>query len=732
MVKVKEASTFAVNEDQTVESWLQHLKDKGYEHHREQIQYAFELVKLSGQEFAIETGETCFKHGLAMAEIVADLGMDLSSVLAALLFSSVQYAELSLDLIEEELGADIARLIKGVMRMNTLSMAPSLAKISQKKSQLDNWRKMLLAMADDVRVVLIKLADRLCVLRATAHLPETIRRQLAQEAMNVYAPLAHRLGIGAIKWELEDLAFRYLHPDDYKTIAKGLRAKRLERDRYVNWIVEQLQMHIKHLGMKHYSIYGRSKHIHSIYNKMKRKKVPLDEIYDATAVRILVDTTEQCYDVLGMVHALWAPIPKEFDDFITHPKPNGYQSLHTAVIGPDERIFEVQIRTFDMHNLAEMGVAAHWKYKEGHESEEQSYERKIAWLRQVLSWHREMANQDGAGAIEAPDLDERIYVFTPQSEVLDLPRGATVLDFAYELHTEIGHRCRGAKVNGMIVSLDYQLKTADRVEILTAKEAKPSRDWLNPHEHFLATSKAKAKVYHWFKKQDFDLYKQQGASTIERELKAHHYKLERLNDILNDLACTNLEDLYVNVGRGDIKISQILHRLQPNLPSPKPPKVLQVSPEISQQIVIEGVGHLLTHFAKCCQPMPGDKIVGFMTLGRGVSIHKNNCNHVVNAPAEQQERFLQASWGNYSLKAQKTVLKLHIDAYDRPDLLKDLTQIMAKHQVRILSLQTRISEKTQINHLRLSLESEQVDGFIMAQKELDLLTGVIKVRQVVI
>jgi GTP pyrophosphokinase len=268
MVKVKEASTFAVNEDQTVESWLQHLKDKGYEHHREQIQYAFELVKLSGQEFAIETGETCFKHGLAMAEIVADLGMDLSSVLAALLFSSVQYAELSLDLIEEELGADIARLIKGVMRMNTLSMAPSLAKISQKKSQLDNWRKMLLAMADDVRVVLIKLADRLCVLRATAHLPETIRRQLAQEAMNVYAPLAHRLGIGAIKWELEDLAFRYLHPDDYKTIAKGLRAKRLERDRYVNWIVEQLQMHIKHLGMKHYSIYGRSKHIHSIYNKM--------------------------------------------------------------------------------------------------------------------------------------------------------------------------------------------------------------------------------------------------------------------------------------------------------------------------------------------------------------------------------------------------------------------------------------------------------------------------------
>jgi GTP pyrophosphokinase len=732
MVKVKEASTFSVNEDQTIESWVRHLQDKGYEQHQEQMQYAFEIVKLSGQEFAVETGETCFKHGLAMAEIIADLGMDLSSVLAALLFTTVQYAELSLDLIEEQLGGDIARLIKGVMRMNNLSSFSSNTKISQKKSQLDNWRKMLLAMADDVRVVLIKLADRLCVLRSMSHLPDPIRRQLAQEAMNIYAPLAHRLGIGAIKWELEDLAFRYLHPDDYKTIAKGLRAKRLERDRYVNWIVEQLQLHIKHLGLKHYSIYGRSKHIHSIYNKMKRKKVALDQIYDATAVRILVDTTEQCYDVLGMVHALWTPIPKEFDDFITQAKPNGYQSLHTAVIGPEARIFEVQIRTFDMHHLAEMGVAAHWKYKEGAESEEQSYERKIAWLRQVLSWHREMATQDGAGTIEAPDLDERIYVFTPQSEVLDLPKGSTVLDFAYELHTDIGHRCRGARVNGLMVSLDHQLKTADRVEILTAKEAKPSRDWLNPHEHFLATSKAKAKVFHWFKRQDFDLHKQQGLTNLEREMKAHHFKFERLNEILSDLSCANLDELYVAVGRGDIKMAQVLNRLQPSISSPKLPKFVHVTPDASEKIVIEGVGHLLTHFAKCCQPMLGDAIVGFMTLGRGVSIHKINCAHVLNAPESQKERFLKATWGGYATKSEKNFLKLQVDAYDRSDLLKDITQIMAKHQVRILSLQTRISEKTQINHLRLSLESEQVESFFDVQSELDILTGVIKIRQVVI
>lgn len=454
--------------------------------------------------------------------------------------------------------------------------------------------------------------------------------------------------------ELEDLAFRYLHPDEYKTIAKGLRSKRLERDRYVNWIVEQLQLHIKDLGLQHYSIYGRSKHIRSIYNKMVRKKVPLDEIYDATAVRVLVDNKEQCYDVLGMVHSLWTPIPKEFDDFISQPKPNGYQSLHTAVMGPEERIFEVQIRTFEMHNQAEMGIAAHWKYKEGEDSAEQSYERKISWLRQVLSWHREMAGQASAGMIEAPELDDRVYVFTPDFEVIDLHRGSTVLDFAYDVHTDVGHRCRGAKVNGAIVPLTYILKTADRVEILTGKELRPSRDWLNTQAGYLNSSKAKAKVYHWFKKQDFDLHKQAGQVQLERELKALHLKPERLNDILTDLGCHHVEDLYAGVGRGDIKISQVVGRLQPHTPSaPKIHKITQFSSDISKNIVIEGVGHLLTHFAKCCHPSPGDDIVGFMTVGRGVSIHRQDCSHIAEASREQKERFLNASWGAGHPKQQK-------------------------------------------------------------------------------
>ncbi len=730
MVKVKETSGFSSHEGWTAESWLKHLQEKEYDHHLELAQHAFALSQFSGQEYAVETGETCFKHGLAMAELLTDLGMDLSSVIAALVFSAVQYADLSLEVIEEQLGSDISRLLQGVLRMNALSVAPATSKGTQKKPQFDNWRKMLLAMVDDVRVVLIKLADRLCVLRATAHMPEPFKRQLAQEAINIYAPLAHRLGIGAIKWEIEDLAFRYLHPDEYKTIAKGLRSKRLERDRYVNWIVEQLQIQIKNLGISHFSIYGRSKHIHSIYNKMKRKKVPLDEIYDATAVRILVNTKEQCYDILSLVHHLWGSVPKEFDDYIVLPKGNGYQSLHTAVVGPEDRIFEVQIRTFDMHNQAEMGIAAHWKYKEGEEQSEQSYERKIAWLRQVLCWHREMAGQGDASFIEAPALDDRVYVFTPNYDVIDLARGSTVLDFAYDLHTDVGHRTRGAKVNGAIVPLTHVLKTADRVEILTGKESRPSRDWLSAHTHYLSTSKAKAKVFHWFKKQDFDSHCQQGHAQLDKELRAHHIKFEKLLDVIADFSFHDVEDLYAAVGRGDIKINQVLSRLIPQTPAPPKPARQPNVQDVSKRLVIEGVGHLLTHFAKCCHPMPGDPVIGFMTIGRGVSIHQQNCNHVLEASSDQKERFLNVSWeGDDTAQENRFVVRMQIEAYDRPDLLRQLTTLINQENVRILALLTRVSGKTAINHLLITLEIHNVKKLAQVQKDIERLDGIIKIKQ---
>ena len=402
MVKVKEGTGLQPDGSIDVQQWLQQLGSKGYFQDLDMIRAACRLSQLAGQDHATETGASCLQQGLAMADVLADLEVDQETLAAAILFESVHFAELSIEDVEEQLGANIARLVKGIEKMSAIHHFQVINKYPQNKHQIDNVRKMLLAMVDDVRVVLIKLAERLCVLRALAPMSPELSRKIATEAMEIYAPLANRLGIGAIKWEMEDLAFRYLHPEEYKAIAKGLKAKRLDRDRYVNLIVNELNQQMHHMNITHFAVYGRSKHIHSIHRKMTRKNVSLDEIYDATAMRILVDTKEQCYDVLSLVHNLWKQVPTEFDDYITNTKPNGYQSLHTAVEGPEGRLFEVQIRTFQMHEQAEMGVAAHWKYKEGTSHQKAGHERKIEWLREVLAWHRDMARSKGTtSAIEA-------------------------------------------------------------------------------------------------------------------------------------------------------------------------------------------------------------------------------------------------------------------------------------------------------------------------------------------
>ncbi|MFZ4077411.1 MAG: RelA/SpoT family protein, partial [Legionellaceae bacterium] len=474
MVKVKEGRALLADGSIDVEQWLHQVGAKGYFQNMEKIRHACSLSQLAGQEHLTETGESCLQQGLAVADVLADMEVDEETIVAAIIFESVHSSELSLEDVEEQLGSSIARLVKGVLRMGVLSQVQVMEKYPHNKQQLDNIRKMLLAMVDDVRVVLIKLADRLCVLRALAPLEQSVREQIATEAMEIYAPLANRLGIGAIKWEMEDLAFRHLHPEAYKSIALGLKAKRLERDQFVNVIVNDLNQHLQSMHIGRFAVYGRSKHIHSIYRKMVRKNVPLDEIYDATAVRVLVETTEQCYEVLSFVHTRWLQVPHEFDDYISRAKPNGYQSLHTAVQGPEGRVFEVQIRTFQMHEQAEMGVAAHWKYKESAPQTRQNHERKIEWLREVLAWHREMATHKGiSSVVETEFLEDRVYVFTPDGDVLDLPQGVTPLDFAYHVHSHMGHRCRGAKVNGHIVPLTYALKTGDKVEVLTGKNEKP-------------------------------------------------------------------------------------------------------------------------------------------------------------------------------------------------------------------------------------------------------------------
>ena len=732
MVKVKEGTPLSSDGSIDVEQWLHQIGSKGYFQDLDLIRNACTLSQLAGQDHATETGGSCLQQGLEMADVLADLEVDQETLAAAIIFESVHYAELSLEDVEEQLGSNIARLVNGIKKMGAISNFRALDKYPQNKHQIDIVRKMLLAMVDDVRVVLIKLAERLCILRSSSPMPTEMRRHIATEAMEIYAPLANRLGIGAIKWEMEDLAFRYLYPDDYKAIAKGLKAKRLDRDRYVNLIVDELNQHMKSMGVDHFAVYGRSKHIHSIYRKMTRKNVSLNEIYDATAVRILVETKEQCYEVLGLVHSLWGQVRAEFDDYIVNPKTNGYQSLHTAVVGPENRVFEVQIRTFQMHEQAEMGVAAHWKYKEGSTQRKESHERKIEWLREVLAWHREMATNKGVSeSIETEFLEDRVYVFTPDGDVLDLPQGVTSLDFAYHVHSEVGHRCRGAKVNGRIVPLTYTLKTGDKVEVLTGKEAKPSRDWINPNLNYLKTSRAKAKVLHWFKMQDYDKNKEDGHEILDKELKSLGIKVERLNDVVLAFNFKRLDDLLAALGRGDLKLGQVLNRLTPAdtteqfVPNFVKP---QHKPEISgSDLRIEGVGNLLTHMARCCQPVPGDQVIGYITLGRGVSVHRQDCSNILHAGEKQRQRFLAVSWGDAT--REHYLVDLLIKAFDRPGLLRDVTSLLSNEKAHVYALQTQINKQENTNYITLTVEIDGLNSLSRLLSKLGQVPNVLEARR---
>ncbi len=733
MVKVKEGTPLLSDGSIDVQQWLEHVGSKGYFQDLGLIRNACKLSQLAGQDHATETGQSCLQQGLSMADLLADMEVDQETLAAAIIFESVHYAELSLEDVEEQLGSPIARLVKGVEKMSAMHNLQAFSAYPQNKHQIDNVRKMLIAMVDDVRVVLIKLAERLCVLRALAPLPPALSLKIATEAMEIYAPLANRLGIGAIKWEMEDLAFRYLHPDDYKAIATGLRARRLDRDHFVSLIVDDLNEHMKRMNISHFAVYGRSKHIHGIYRKMKHKNVSLDEIYDASAVRILVDTKELCYEILDLVHSLWHPIFHEFDDYITNSKTNGYQSLHTAVEGPEGRVFEVQIRTFQMHQQAEMGVAAHWKYKEGGAKHKASHERKIEWLREVLAWHCEMATNKGSSlAIESGFFDDRVYVFTPNGDVLDLPVGSTALDFAYHVHTEMGHRCRGTKVNGSMVPLTYALKTGDKVEVLTGNEARPSRDWINSHSKYLKTSRAKAKVLHWFNQQDHDKNAAEGREILDKELKNLGIKAERMDDVVQVLKFKTLDDLLAALGRSDVKLNQILNRLSPVEPIEHAIKKLVKAhhkPEApsGSDLIIEGVGSLLTHMAGCCQPLPGDEVIGYITLGRGVSIHRQDCSNVLYSSEKERMRFLQVSWG--STLREHYVVDVQIKAFDRPNLLRDVTSLLSNEKAHVFALQTQLNRHDNTNHITLTIEIDGLNSLSGLLGRLGKIPNVLEARR---
>jgi guanosine-3',5'-bis(diphosphate) 3'-pyrophosphohydrolase len=658
------------------------------------VRKAYEYAARAHEGQFRESGEPYIQHPLATAMILANLQLDRPAIMAALLHDVPEDTNVSLEKIRENFGNEIAELVDGVTKLRRIRWE------TLEEEQAENLRKMFLAMARDIRVVLIRLADRLHNIRTLDALPRERQLKIAQETLEIYAPLANRLGIWELKWQLEDGAFRYLEPEKYRELARLLASKRSERERIVAQAAEILARELEANGI-HATITGRAKHIYSIYQKMLRKGVSFDEVYDLLALRVLVNEVQECYHVLGVVHTLWHPIPGQFDDYIANPKGNMYQSLHTAVLGPDGKPLEVQIRTHEMHRVAEYGIAAHWRYKEGGGRRDQEFETKLAWLRQLMAWQRELS--DAREFVESVKMDifqDQVFVFTPRGEVKDLPAKSTPIDFAYRIHTDVGHRCIGAKVNGRLVPLDYQLQNGDIVEIITAKgEHGPSRDWLN----IVQTAHAKEKIRQWFKQRQKEENIARGKELLERELKRlglgglGSIEDRQLEEVAQALKMNSVENLFASIGFGAVSPHQVILRLGLRTePEPEvavsPGTTVTVQPSVASGMSVMGVGDLLTRLATCCKPVPGDRIIGYITRGRGVTIHRADCPNIL--AEDEKERLVSVEWGTSDKHTYPVTIR--VEAWDRPGLLRDVTTIVADEKLNILAstTQTRPDEHT--------------------------------------
>ena len=655
--------------------------------------------------------------GCEMVEILVTLNMDMDTLNAALIFPLLAQEVLSTEKVDELWPKRIAKLAKGAMEMEGIRALQSRGSKKGAESQVDNLRHMLLAMVEDVRAVVIKLAERICYLRQVKIADEETKVKLAHEISTIYAPLANRLGIGQLKWELEDLSFRYLQAETYKNIAKQLDEKRIDRENYIQDFVDTVKTSLKEMSIEG-TAYGRPKHIYSIYRKMQNKDLKFDELYDVRAVRVVVEKLQDCYAALGAIHTKWHHIPREFDDYIANPKPNGYQSIHTVVLGDSGKPVEVQIRTQQMHEDSELGVAAHWKYKEGSAGGKaaSNYEEKIAWLRKLLAWQEDMSEGDDlVEEIRSQVFDDRVYVFTPKGEVIDMPAGSTPLDFAYYIHSQIGHRCIGAKVADHIVPFTYQLKTGDQIEILTQKEPNPSRDWLNPQMGYINAPRARHKVATWFRKQDRDKNIIAGRELLEIELAKVELKLTDVTPAITRFNVGTAEDIYAGIGNGDLRINQLVHFLDgfyhkqtleqqdaAALLELQNRKVQAAPKNTGKDIIIDGVVDLMHHIARCCQPVPGENIVGYITQGRGISIHRQNCEQLADLEDAHPERIISANWGDSQSSGYALTLRLIAD--DRNGLLKDITTLLSNEKVNLLGVNSQTNTKTLTATIDLSLE----------------------------
>ena len=706
------------------------------------VNKAFNLAFEAHKEQKRDSGEPYIIHPIEVATILAELGMDTSTIVAGLLHDVIEDTEYTYDDIKNLFGEEVANLVSGVTKITKMEYK------SKEEQQADNFRKMLLAMADDIRVIIIKLADRLHNMRTLKYRKKEKQKKTAMETLDIYAPLAHRLGISKIKWELEDLSFRYIHEEEYYNLVKQVAEKRAEREIYIKNIIEEMYNKLEEAGIDS-DIDGRPKHFFSIYKKMVNKNKSIEQIFDLTAIRVLVNTVKDCYEVLGIVHTIYKPIPGRFKDYIAMPKPNMYQSLHTTVIGPQGKTFEIQIRTFEMHRTAEYGIAAHWKYKEGDnnsETKEKNFESKLVWLRDMLEFQKETA--DAEEFIEGFKIDlftDEIFLFTPKGVVIDLPNGATPIDFAYRIHTDIGNKCVGAKVNGKIVPLDYKLKTGEIVEVLTSNNAKgPNIDWLN----IAKSNQAKSKIRSWFKKAKKEENISKGKELFEKELKKQgvHFadiaKGETYEKFVKRNNINGMDDLYALIGLGAISASSFIWKLKDENQS-KDEKVIEentnkiIEDNISKAqrnkidqtvgITVKGVDNLMIRFAKCCNPVPGDDIMGYITKGRGISVHRADCGNLKNLIMEDGDKVVDVSWGTSNGRAY--IAEIQVKAEDRSGLLTDIMGIISELNLQLNALNAK-SAKGSMAYVNIKVKIDTVELLKDLMKKIRHLKGIIDVYRV--
>ena len=723
-------------DEQGIETWLNSIAADRDGDEMDYLRAAcMEALHLYGNSEK-PTGEKTILYVLHVADILNHLKMDVEALAAALLHEAVGSIGFDERRIEGLFGKHLLDMIKNMARIGMVASGSS-REITEEQ-HIENLRRMLLGIASDVRVVLVVLAERVHIARMLKYCDVATQRRMAMETRDIYAPLANRLGVWQLKWELEDLSLRYLEPEKYMELAKSLKGRRHDRENYIHDVISLLHEKFSEHGIQA-DISGRPKHIYSIWKKMQRKHVDFDQIFDVLAVRVMVDTIAQCYEVLGIVHGIWRHIPGEFDDYIATPKANHYQSLHTAVIDPEGKPLEIQVRTYDMHDHAERGVAAHWRYKENRGQDEE-LEKRIEWMRNWLELKEEgLDDSEFVGETQDAFESSQIYVLTPQGKVIELPEGSTPVDFAYAIHTDVGHRCRGAKVDGKIVTLNSKLESGHSVEILTVKQGGPSRDWLNLHLGYCKTSRARGRIRQWFKHQDYEEHIRIGRASLEREINRLGLHQPDLNKIAERFHQNNSEDLLAAIGRGDvspIQVAACAHRRQAELPLNLPPsqtprrKSRSHKKLASSNVIVDGVGDLLTTTAKCCKPVPYDPIVGYITKGRGITIHRRDCSMIQKIDESGKERLINVMWADQKeTETGSYPVDIRVYAIDRKGLLRDISSILSTEDVDVVGVKTHSDKKTDRASMKFTIEIINISQLSRVMEKISQLPDIIEVKR---